>query len=476
MAPSCSLSFLKQSWRCIIIITLGHILISSLYQAQQYSNVSIVSEIIDRPGVAPELDKQPSNPRESIVSEIIDRPGEASELDSQPSQPLESIVSETIDPPHPRVFFLEHQQLIKLNHPAIQRDIDVSVGKDADEYPEYGNGADPEFDDTPCVPMKEWQTQPHPSCNKFHEIDLFQGFVQQTARKIEWLAQGGWRNVFSYEGDATYPVDDKVALKMLRWESKFVDFGPREYEIHQMDAIVTDRLTASPRIIDMYGFCAQSVFNQFADMDLGQFHREQKKKTIKDTWAQKLNLAREAALALADVHNPDAGDLDHATIAHRDLKPQNVIFVSGQLKLNDFNDAYLLKWNTTSDDRLCGFSYKAFRPKWAKGFKPREQAQHVFPLTEKIDVYALGGIIFLLLLEEKPYAGVPDEEVTDMIMQGTPPLPPEAFRNSNDPSVTFMLRVIERCYAADPADRPTARRVADQIHRAQKLTQLVNSK
>jgi serine/threonine protein kinase len=271
-------------------------------------------------------------------------------------------------------------------------------------------------------------------------------------------------------------VKDKVALKMLRWESEFVDFGPREYEIHQMDAIVTDRLTASPRIIDIFGFCAQSSFNEFADMDLGNFFREQQHETIKHTWTQSLNLAHEAALALADLHNPDGDDKsNYTTIAHRDLKPQNVIFVNGQLKLNDFNDAHLLQWNTTSNDRQCGFSYKAFPPKWAKGFKPREQSQYVFPLTEKIDIYALGGVLFMLLLEQKPYHGVPDKEVSDMIMLGHPPLPPEAFRSSNDPSIRLMLEVIDQCYAAEPVDRPTARWVADQIHRAQQLAQLVEA-
>jgi hypothetical protein len=115
------------------------------------------------------------------------------------------------------VIFLDHQPN-ELDDGSVyfsERKMDVSFGKDADEYPEYGNVPDPEFNSTPCVPMKEWQTQPHPSCNKFHEIDLFQGFV--VTPEIEWIAQGGWRNVFSYETDTTYPsVKDKVALKMLR--------------------------------------------------------------------------------------------------------------------------------------------------------------------------------------------------------------------------------------------------------------------
>jgi serine/threonine protein kinase len=424
MPPSSRNSLLKQSWRCAVLLSLGQIFFSFVYQVQQ----------------APDL----------LLPEVL-------ELDI-PVQPSPLLL-------RPLVIFLDRQPY-NLNHSATQRKMDASIGRDADEHPEYENDGEPEFDSTPCVPMKEWQTQPHPNCNKFHEMDLLNGFVH---REIEDIAKGGWRRVFSYKTDND-EGKVKVALKVLRW-SRRIDFGRREYEIHQMDAIVTDRLTGSPRIIDIYGFCAQSVFNEFADMDLSDFRDEELLK--EKTWVQKLSLARDAALALADLHNTD--ELGNTTIAHRDLKTQNIIFVDGQLKLNDFNDAYLLQWNTTSN-RQCGFAYQPFVPRWAKGFKPIEQAKNFFPLTENIDIYALGGILFFILLEHNPYSGVPDEDVTKMIVEGTPPLPPQAYRNSSDPSVKQMLQVIDRCYEANPPDRPTATWVADQIDRTLKLVSKDSSK
>jgi serine/threonine protein kinase len=412
MARFSQKSLLQLSGGCAIILTLGQIFVSLVQPDQQ----------------APDL-----------ISPVLD-------LDI-PVQPSPVFL-------RPRVIFLDRQPY-NLDSSLKRR---IKKGKVAEKY-EYDG--EPEFDSTPCVPMKEWQTQPHPTCNTFHEIDLLNGFVH---REIEDIAKGGWRRVFSYE---TENEESEIALKVLR--SKYF-FGRREYEIHQMDAIVTDRLTASPRIVDIYGFCAQSVFNEFADMNLYRdFRREEeqlKKKKKKRTWAQKLKLAREAALALADLHNID--ELGNTTVAHRDLKLENIIFVDGRLKVNDFNDAYLLQWNTTSN-RQCGFPYRPFIPKWGRGFKPREQAKNVFPLTEKIDVYALGGILFVILLVDLPYSGVSDKDVTKMIMQGTPPLPPKAYRNSSDPSVKHMLQLIDQCYRASPADRPTATWVADQIDKTLKL-------
>jgi serine/threonine protein kinase len=410
MARFSQKSLLQLSGGCAILLSLGQVFISLVQQVQQ----------------APDL----------ILPVVLDL-----DIPVQPSQVFL----------HPRIIFLDRQPY-NLNS-ALKRRIHGYKGKHADEYEYEG---EPEFDSTPCVPMKEWQVQPHPSCNKFHEMDLLNGFVH---REIEKIARGGWRRVYSYQMEND---KDEVALKVLRWEDD-IDFGRRELELHQMDAIVTDRLTGSPRIIDIYGFCAQSVFNEFADMNLGEFRDEHLKEK---TWTQKLKFAREAALALADLHNAD--ELGNTTVAHRDLKPQNVIFVDGQLKINDFNDAYLLQWNTTSN-RQCGFPYKKFLPRWAKGFKPKEQARNDFPLTEKIDIYALGGILFLILLIDNPYKGVSDVEVTKLILEGTPPIPPEAYRNSNNPSVKHMLQIIDQCYRASPADRPTATWVVDQIDRALKL-------
>jgi hypothetical protein len=185
MAPSCHFSLLKIFWRCIVLVTLGYIFIISLYTSKQFSKLSIVPEIIDRPavqaseldgepwqpiesiysiiidgeegseldgkpslqpqesivaeiidppvGVASELDWQPSNPLESIVSETIDRPAEeaSEQLDGQPLHPQESIVSETIDPPVGEVSELDGQQSSQPQESIVQVNFTKSISSRA---------------------------------------------------------------------------------------------------------------------------------------------------------------------------------------------------------------------------------------------------------------------------------------------------------------------------------------------------------
>lgn len=71
-----------------------------------------------------------------------------------------------------------------------------------------------------------------------------------------------------------------------------------------------ERLTSSPNVINIYGFCAHSVLNEYADGPrLGTFADKSKKKPLK-----RLEMARDIVSALADVHSID-GD-NNATFVH----------------------------------------------------------------------------------------------------------------------------------------------------------------
>lgn len=120
---------------------------------------------------------------------------------------------------------------------------------------------------------------------------------------------------------------------------------------HKIDAVSSERLTSSPHVVNIHGYCGQSVINEFAENgSLTHYIHEHKSPR------EKLEIAREVALGIVDLHNFDGEG--NATIVHRDLKPDNVIVTSqGKLKLNDFNDAEFLKWNTKLD-RHCLFRRK----------------------------------------------------------------------------------------------------------------------
>lgn len=132
---------------------------------------------------------------------------------------------------------------------------------------------------------------------------------------------------------------------MSRYEHNFED---AHFEHDRIDAVAMERLTSSPHVIDVFGFCGHSVLTEYADGSrLGELADKTKKKPL-----ERLKIARDIALGLADVHGID-GD-GNATFVHLDVNPANVVSVGGTLKLNDFNIGIIRRWNTTSDTP-CGF-------------------------------------------------------------------------------------------------------------------------
>jgi hypothetical protein len=62
--------------------------------------------------------------------------------------------------------------------------------------------------------------------------------------------------------------------------------------------------------------------------------------------------ATQAASGLADFHNIDKEGV--ASIAHTDISPSQFIQVNGIYKLNDFNRARFLRWNSKKNEP-CGY-------------------------------------------------------------------------------------------------------------------------
>lgn len=109
-----------------------------------------------------------------------------------------------------------------------------------------------------------------------------------------------------------------------------------------------ERLTSSPHVINVFGFCGHSVITEYAEgTRLGSLADKSKKVPL-----ARLKIARDIANGLADVHGID-GD-GNATFVHLDINPANVVSIGGTLKLNDFNIGIIRRWNVTSQ-QPCGF-------------------------------------------------------------------------------------------------------------------------
>ena len=237
-----------------------------------------------------------------------------------------------------------------------------------------------------------------------------------------------------------------------RYEHNFED---AHFEHDRVDAIAMERLTSSPHVINIFGFCGHSVMTEYADGSrLGALADKSRKKPL-----ERLRIARDIANGLADVHGID-GD-GNTTFVHLDINPANVVSVNGTLKLNDFNIGIIRQWNTTSNE-ACGFPTQYPNPQW----RSPEEARNVQHLTEKVDIFSLGHIFFRLICGHEPWnklepGGRPSKEaVNEKVQRGVLPFIPDHVRDSNDPEVTAIRDVMLNCYNFDPSKRPSARDIA----------------
>lgn len=360
-------------------------------------------------------------------------------------------------------------------------------GWENDPWDYFGFSYNPTVDETHCVPMRSWQMETHPTCNDFHVVDMTGG------DDLRYIGSGGWRTAESLrmgrygqwvpftEKDAELSMDsreeheydinnargyqeEEVIFKYVHW--RHVNYEEEVYHIHRMDAIIADRL-GSKKTIPIHGHCGVSALYQKAS----PYHLEKylRKRHNNMTSQEKLRLSIELAEALANIHGIDAEG--NVTIAHRDFKPENVLVGNdGKMKVMDFNDATVLYWNTTSN-RQCGFGYTRFPPHWAAGFKPHEQALGQMDLTEKIDVYALGGFLFLMLTGSPPFFKfdtLSQTELREVVLNGTMPLLPDRYTSTKDVAIRAIISAFTKCFQYRPSDRPSARQVEMELKSAMK--------
>lgn len=123
----------------------------------------------------------------------------------------------------------------------------------------------------------------------------------------------------------------------------------------QRDAIVMERLTKSPRIVDVYGYCATSTIVEALSYEVEEYvvpgTGMAKQKDLDKfgdihpmnnfTIDEKLDIALEMAESLADLHGYEGG-----VIVHDDVQIcQWLEHKDGRLKLGDFNRAEMMEWN-----------------------------------------------------------------------------------------------------------------------------------
>lgn len=199
-----------------------------------------------------------------------------------------------------------------------------------------------------CVAQYEWQKRSFPTCNLFHELDMNAWSSQEDHIRILSLS-GFWRDIWLVNSAAR---KEKVVLKTLRLRH---EFSERNFDRHRRDALAMERLTSSPNVIQMFGYCGNSGITEFADG--GSLENViYKPPNSPGSWnmSEKIIVAYQIATALSDVHNLDK--VGRASIAHTDITPANFVYMKdkGRYVLNDFNRCRLIAWNKKLD-KPCSF-------------------------------------------------------------------------------------------------------------------------
>mmetsp|Transcript_42094 Transcript_42094/g.75942 ORF Transcript_42094/g.75942 Transcript_42094/m.75942 type:complete len:583 (-) Transcript_42094:22-1770(-) len=370
-----------------------------------------------------------------------------------------------------------------------------------------------------CKLMAKWQTMSFPTCNSFHEMNIFSSsptlsyFDPYRQRKDDGLQfyQFPKEDIID-DGQVLLPIsetyssrilgngwfrhawevsdwshDTTVAIKTLRLER---DFLHEYHELHRRDAVAMERLTASPYVMDIYGYCGQSALTELAFLEKGvdNLYRLSVSLRGNDTpyvLKSKLQIAAMTSLGVAHIHNAGL-DNDGAersgnnppAIAHYDINPRNIIISkSGKPKVNDFNVAEFLTWDpATKSQQRCGFESRLHEPWWRA---PEEMILYanitgnkmieVYPktmLSEKVDVYSLGNTLFVLLTGMEPrgkeHKAQRFKNVSNIVAHGEYPSFGK-YSNSTDPAVEAIRQAILLCLQPDPNIRTSAMEIAKRL-------------
>jgi len=169
---------------------------------------------------------------------------------------------------------------------------------------------------------------------------------------------------------------------------------------------------------------------------------------------QLLPLSR-AVRVLRDVASAIAHAHDHG-VAHRDLKPDNVLLSSGYAVVTDFGIAKAVSSSRDEPDpELTSRGVTVGTP----AYMAPEQATADPTADHRVDVYALGVMAYEILTGQRPFVGRTAQEL--LVAHITRPPPPITDRRLDLPPALAAL--VMRCLAKSPADRPSASEAVEQL-------------
>ena len=154
-----------------------------------------------------------------------------------------------------------------------------------------------------------------------------------------------------------------------------------------------------------------------------------------------LGIMKDVARALAFAH-------EHGVV-HRDIKPGNVLLAAGSATVTDFGVAKALSSARRSGEKGAGLTNTGMSLGTILYMAP-EQAAGDPDIDGRADIYSLGVTAYEMLAGAAPFANLgPRAMLTARLT-----LPPPSLATIRKDVPAGLERLIARCLAIDPADRP----------------------
>ncbi|KDO28392.1 TKL/DRK protein kinase [Saprolegnia parasitica CBS 223.65] len=169
-------------------------------------------------------------------------------------------------------------------------------------------------------------------------------------------------------------------------------------------------------------------------------------KCISLDWSLLLRILLDASQGMAFLHQYKP------PIIHHDLKSLNMLLdPNWRCKVSDFGLSRFKKKHMMDSQHTMGSI------PW---MAPEVSTDNL--LTEKVDVYAIGIIIFECLTSEMPYPAIPIQGIPHLVAKGRRPT--DYAKLENIPSeLDGLVALMKACWAPSPADRPDFDLIVDTI-------------
>jgi serine/threonine protein kinase len=156
----------------------------------------------------------------------------------------------------------------------------------------------------------------------------------------------------------------------------------------------------------------------------------------------RLQLALGVAKGVQAIHEMEGGPIIHADI----VSTQFLVDKEGNTKLNDFNRCrFIAHKNTTGE--ACQVRIPS-----APGSSRSPEEYAYVPLTEKMDIYSTGNVLYEILTGVEPWLSIPIAEAQKNVLHGEKPPIAQQYLTPNTADAG-LAALIEKTLALDPRDR-----------------------